>query len=218
MRGGRSPLGFLSGGIIGHYRTVAYSGLTTGIAANAALLSFRNSGGASSYVRILLQRLRMVAITTVGFTGAQELSCAAYVARSFTGDMGGGTALTLTGNNAQLNSIADTTSIASIRVASTTALTGGTFTLDAQPFTILGATAAAAGVASASNEYVLQSDQQYPLNLQSASLWQTVGNAVGPEGIIVRNSVLQGAGGTVRYAFEIEWIEYDPTTNLGQAW
>jgi hypothetical protein len=215
----RSPLGFLAGSITGHYRTAAISGLTTGLAANAPIFSFRNAN--SGYLRVLLQRLRMQMAIVTPFTTAQEITCAAYVARSFSSADTGGTNLTLTGVNATLNSISDIACSATARVSTTGALTVGARTVDTQPFLYLpGAQLFAASSTSTQaapfvEEYVLNSDQQFPLNLQGGALWQGVGNYNGPEGIVVQNGIAMGAAGTVRFAFEIEWIEYDATTNVG---
>lgn len=215
----RSTLGFLSGSITGHYRTCAVSGITTGLAANSDVFAFRNAS--SGYIRALLQRLRMQMVITTPFTAVQELSCAAFVARSFSAPDTGGIALTLTGVNGTLNSLADAACQATINVANATALTTGTRTLDSQPFLFCPGsqlfTASSTTTQSAPfvEEYVLNSDQQFPLNLQSANLWQNLGNNVGPEGIVVQNGIALGAGGAVRFIFEIEWIEYDARTNVG---
>lgn len=215
----RSPLGFLSGGITGHYRTVAATGITTGLGANAPIFSFRNAS--TGYIRCLIQRLRMQMSITVPFTAAQELTCAAFVARSFSAADTGGTALTLTGANATLNSLADAPCTATINVATTAALTPGTRTLDTQPFLycpgaqLFTASSTTTNATPFVEEYVLNSDQQFPLNLQSALLYQNLGNNVGPEGIIVQSGIAFGAGGSARFVFEVEWIEYDARTNVG---
>jgi hypothetical protein len=215
----RSVLGFLAGNITGHYRTAAVSGITTGIAAGATIFTFRNAS--AGYIRCLLQRLRMQMSITVPFTAAQELYMAAYVARSFSAADTGGTALTLSGVNATLNSIADAPCVATMSVASTVALTPGTRTLDAQPFLfcpgaqLFTASSTTTNATPFVEEYVLNSDQQFPLNLQGGALWNNVGNFAGPEGIVIQNGFAMGAGGSVRFVVEVEWIEYDARTSTG---
>jgi hypothetical protein len=160
---------------------------------------------------------------TVPFTAAQELSCAAYVARSFSAADTGGTALTLTGQNAVLNSVSDIPCSATMNVSTTTALTPGTRTLDVQPFLfcpgsqLFTATSTTTNATPFVEEYVLNSDQQWPLNMQGGALWQNIGTFTGPEGIVVQNGIAMGAGGSVRFVFEIEWVEYNAETNVGSA-
>jgi hypothetical protein len=212
----RSNLGFTSGNFTGHYRVAAISGLTTGLAAGADVLSFRNSS--TGYVRCALQRLRIMMNLVTPFTAGQEFSLSGFFARSFSADETGGTALTMTTTNATLNSVADQPSAATIRVASAGALTPGTYTLDAQPFIYCPAVQIAAiptVINPFEEDYSVGSDQEWPFNMQSALLWQNTGNNVGPEGFIVRNNILQGAAGVVRMAFEIEWVEYNAQTAVG---
>jgi hypothetical protein len=219
---GRSNLGFVSGAIVGHYRTAAISGLVAGAAAGSTLFSARYAPSNANY-RAVLQRLRIQMAIISPFTAAQEIYLAAFKVHGFSAADTGGTALTLTAPNAMLNDIADIATSMSINVATTGALTAGTRTVDAQPFLVaLGSqtftTATAVQAAPFAEEYVLNSDQQYPFNLQgAASLPQNSGGgtAYGPEGIIVQCGIALGAGGTVRCSFEMEWVEYDATTNVG---
>jgi hypothetical protein len=218
----RSNLAFVSGSIVGHYRTAAISGLVAGVAAGGTLLSARFAPTNTS-LRMVLQRLRMQMAIIGAFTASQELYCAAYKVHSWSAADTGGTALVLTAPNAMLNTIADVAPSLAIQVAGTGAITAGTRTVDANPFLVaLGAqtftTATAVQAAPFAEEYVLNSDQQFPFNFQgNAALPQNSGggNAYGPEGFVVQSGIALGAGGTVRYSFEIEWCEYDATTNLG---
>ena len=56
-----------------------------------------------------------------------------FISRNWTADGSGGNAVTLTGNNAKLRTSMATSSMGSMRAASTAALTAGTKTNDAQP-------------------------------------------------------------------------------------
>jgi len=220
---GRSNLAFLAGSIVGHYRTVALTGLTTGMAANAPIVAIRMAPAAaqpsSIYLRALIQRLSIRAQVVTPFTAAQELSLSAFIARNWSAADTGGTVLTLTSPNAMLNSISDTAPQLSIQVAGAGALTAGTRTLDANPFLyVAGAqTSAAASLTgpfgALADEFLINSDQEYGINLQGTLVpWQSLGNQFGPEGIVVQSNIAQGAGGTVRVAVEIEWVEYNAQT------
>jgi hypothetical protein len=219
----RSNLAFVNGAITGHYRTAAVSGLVAGAAAGSTLFSARLAPtGTAQYIRAVLQRLRMQMAIISPFTAAQEIYCAAYKAHSWTAADTGGTSLTLTAPNAMLNDIADNAPQLAIQVATTGAMTAGTRTVDSQPFLVaLGAqtftTATAVQAAPFAEEYVLNSDQQYPFNINGAPTanWQGIGNWYGPEGIVVQNGIALGAGGTVRFSFEIDWCEYDSTSTVG---
>ena len=222
---GRSNLGFVNGSIVGHYRTAAISGLMTGVAANAPIFAARYVPTNPNY-RAVLQRLRLQFAIVTPFTAAQEVYIAAYKVHGWSAADTGGSALVLTAPNAMLNDIADIAPSMTINVSTTGALTPGTRTVDANPFLVaLGAqifTASSTTTQAApfAEEYVLNSDQQYPFNMQgNAALPQNSGggNAYGPEGIIVQNAILLGAAGTVRFSAEMEWVEYDASTSLGGA-
>lgn len=201
----RGTIPFLTGTPVGHYRLAAVSGLTTGMAANANIFMAR--WGGVTAVRPLILRFKVSAAIITPFTAAQEVSAAAFIARGFTAADTGGTSLTLTGANNVQNSLADVASSAAIMIAGAAANAAGTRTLDANPFLYmpgsqpLAAANAVGGPFSA--EFALQSDMQFPFNLQNAQA-----AAANVEGIIVQVPIAQGAGGTVRYAVEMEWVEY----------
>jgi hypothetical protein len=219
---GRGNLAFLSGAIRGHYHISAASGLTTGIAAAGTLFSARMAGtGAAQYVRALIQRLHIQIALVTPFTAAQEVQAAAYIAYNWSAADSGGTALTLTAPEAMLNDIADVPPTMAINMATTAALTAGTRTLRANPFLVCaGAQDFAASAETGqegpfSAEYSVTSNQEFPINLQGAALWQGLGNAYGPEGIVITNGILQGAVGTARILVNMDWVEYDAATNIG---
>jgi hypothetical protein len=218
---GRGNLAFLSGAIRGHYHISASSGLTTGIAAAGALFTARMAGtGTAQYVRALIQRLQIKIALVTPFTAAQEVQAAAYIAYNWSAADSGGTTLTLTAPEAMLNDIADVPPTMVINMSTTAALTAGTRTLRANPFLVCTgaqnfAASANAGEGPFSAEYSVTSNQEFPLNLQGAALWQGIGNAYGPEGIVITNGILQGAAGTARILVDMDWVEYDAQTNIG---
>lgn len=203
----RGILGFLTGTPVGHYRVAAATGLTTGLTAGNPIFSAR--WGNTTAIRPLITRLEVFGALITPFTVANEVSAAAFVARGFTAADTGGTALTLTGTNAGVqNSLGDVPPSCTINVATTGTLTAGTRTLDANPFLyVAGAqtlAAASAGSLSIYDEFHVGSDQEFPYNLQNAN-----SAAANVEGIVVTVPTAQGAGGTVRYVIEMEWIEYN---------
>jgi hypothetical protein len=103
--------------------------MSAALAANSPIFSFR-WGNANL---CLLRRIEMSAGPTTAFV-AGRFSFDAFFARSFTASDTSGTAATLTGNNMKKRTSMGTTLVTDIRIASTTTLTAGTRTLDAQPF------------------------------------------------------------------------------------
>ena len=205
----RGTIPFLSGTPVGHYRLSVATGLTTGLAANNPIFSARWNSTVG--IRASVLRFKISATIITAFTAAQEISAAAIVARAFTAVDSGGTPLVLTGLNNVQNSLSDVASIATINVATTSTLTAGTRTLDGNPFLQLSAAqlqvATSAVSIQNSNEYGLYSDMQFPFNLNAAAGSQ--------EGVVVTVPVAQGAGGTVRYVIDMEWIEYNAQSNIG---
>lgn len=200
-----------NGPILGKFRIATFTGLTTGLAGSTPIFSMRFAPAGSVPVRALITDFRLKAQIVTPFTAANEINVLAYIARSFTASDTGGISVLPAGISNMLSSISDagyTTNFTDIRVAGTAALGAGTRTLDTSPFaTLLGAQVlAAASAASAYEETALtmQGDQRYTINLQG----QTGGVAANAEGIVVLCNQAQGAGGVVRYAFDVEWLEY----------
>jgi hypothetical protein len=190
----------------GAYGTAAVSGLITGVVAGSAtnghLFAFRfappTAQPAPKYA--LIQRVRARAFTIDGYTAAQEVGIDLVVARSYTVGHTSGTALTLTGNNAKkITAPCPTIQGATLRIATTGQLTAGTHTLDAQPlrFAAYAELAAAATVPKGAYEIFMSTEDldRYPLALAAN------------EGFIIRNTVAQGAAGTVRLDVEVDWLE-----------
>lgn len=186
----------------GAYRLSAQSGLLTGVAAASAtagfLFSFRWSNGSKL---ALIERIRARWHTVSGFTAAQEVGLDIIQARNFTVSSSGGTAVTITGDSMKKRSSHGTTNVGDIRISSTGALTAGTLTLDGNAIAHGGFAelAAAATVPKGffQAEFNSERDGVMPLVL-----------AVN-QGLIVRNLILMGAGGTARVSVEVDWREVD---------
>jgi len=191
--------------IEGSYRDGAASGLIAGVAAGtaanghiwAARFSGATSGSTTDRQVAVVQRLRIRAFTVSGYTAAQEVRLALYKLTSYTVAHSGGTgaiALTpekkLTGMPAPL---------LAGRMAGTDQLTAGTQTIGTDPIAVgaYAELAAAATVPKGAIDIFLSTEDmtQYPIVLQNN------------EGLLLRNEVAQGAGGTMRLVVEIDWCE-----------
>ena len=116
-------------GSLGSYRKSLISGtMAAGLVANSEMYQFRWSDATRLCVvhKILLDGLGGSATAFAAGFGKVDL----LTARSWTVDGSGGTAATLTGNNAKMRTAMGTTLLGSARIASTAALTAGTKTLD----------------------------------------------------------------------------------------
>jgi hypothetical protein len=138
--------------------------MAAGLAANANIYSFRNGGSNLALVRKVT--ITMAGLATAFTAGQATFNM--FAARSFTASDSGGTAGTLSGNNAKLRSSFGTMTISDIRGSATAALTAGTRTLDTDPMASI---TTAIGVA-VSTIYIPPSTElwapevgQYPLML-----------------------------------------------------
>lgn len=131
-------------GALGVYRKAMVSGtMAAALGANSPIFSYR-FGGASNLC--LLRRVMLSAGSLVGFT-AGLATFNMFAARPFTVNDTGGTAGTLTTNNAKLRtSMSASSGVADFRIAATAALTPGTRTKDTDPMgTIATSVTATAG-------------------------------------------------------------------------
>jgi hypothetical protein len=199
----------------GAYRVAAVSGLITGVAKDATVFSMRWNPATTPYsegmVKLCaIQRLRAKWRTVSGFTAAQEVGLAAFVARSFSANDSGGTAVTLTGPNQEKRvGVAAPTGVngrgmpasqmTNMQIANTGAMTAGTRTLDAQPFAqdVFAELAAAATVPKGRFDVEFGNTDQpgFPIILSAN------------EGVVITNTVAMGAGGTARLIVEVDWLE-----------
>jgi hypothetical protein len=194
-------------GALGHYRVASVSGtMAAALAASAQVYQFKWTD-ATRLAVILRLAVKFITLTrfTAGTVTDQGLD--AFVVRTYAAG-GGGTALTLTGDNAALRASFGTTLVSEIRVPTTTALTAAT-TLDTQPFAqsfgLYSQVTPSATIAQedwnfGGDDSILEykprlGDGEYPLTLATN------------EGIVVRNRAVWPAAGTGIFSFLIHWAE-----------
>jgi len=171
----------------------ARSGGLTGVAANAALFSFRNLAGNP----VIVRRVGIGFICTTGFTAAQELAWGLKVARAFTASDSSGTAVALAGNNCKARTSLGTLTSNDCRISAAAALTAGTKTLDTNDLGVVGAYAAATTpgnlLPTSLNNLLSHDAGDYPLVLAQN------------EGFNIMNLVAMGAAGvgTLYVNFEV---------------
>jgi hypothetical protein len=180
---------------LGWFSVGAQTGNMTAIATAAPIFSLRNIGTNSLIVR----RVGVGLVATVGYTSAQKFDVALVVARNFTVSDSGGTTIAFAGSNAKHRTSLATLTSADCRIATTAALTSGTKTLDVNYVSqVFGwaATGAAGVVIPSSMDNLLKHDSgDYPIILGQN------------EGINIVSLTLGGAGGTVNALINIEITE-----------
>lgn len=175
-----------------HYRMFSASGATTALSALAPIFSFRNI----STNTIAIQNISIAATCTTGFTTAQRVGALVYIARNWTSSDTAGATIALTGNTNKLRTSQTTLTSADMRIATTTALTAGTRTLDTTPIDgIYGYAPATAGIAIASNNVYQQVTTGHPIVLAQN------------EGIVIVNARLLGAAGVIIWDIGMEFVE-----------
>ena len=123
-------------GTLGHYAVSARTGsIAAGMAANGQIFHARWTDATRFAViyEIWIDEFD----NTTAFT-AGRFQFALDRARSWTADGSGGTALTLTGDNAQMRTDMGASLFGAIRIATTAALGAGTSTFDANPIKTIG--------------------------------------------------------------------------------
>jgi hypothetical protein len=133
-------------GALGSYRKAMTSGtIAAGLAAASAVFGFRWAPGAGGQLA-LIKHIQVSMGDLAGFT-AGLVALNAFVARPYTVlDVTGGTQGTFTGNNGKLRTSMATTAGATCAISTTAAISGGTSTLDTDPFaTVSGSVLATAG-------------------------------------------------------------------------
>jgi hypothetical protein len=166
------------------------SGAVTGVAANAAVFSFRNIGANP----ILVRRVGCGYVCTTAYTAAQEVAFGLKVARAFTVSDTVGTAIAITGSNAKHRTSLGTPTSVDCRISAAAALTAGTKTLDTNNLGAVGAWigAVGAGIVPAPNNLLSHDAGDYPVLLAQN------------EGFNIMNLVAMGAAGvgTIYASFE----------------
>lgn len=192
----------------GQYRiSVATGIIAAGLAAGSQLLQFKWAPAAAQQnKRAIIQKVRVRFLGLTPFTAAtltDHTSVDAFVARSYALG-GGGTTLTLTGDNAKMRTRFET-SAAVINVATTAALTAAT-TLDAQPFAASVRKGNRVNPAAATEEIVMPYNDElyFEPKLSDGEIPLTLENK---EGFVISNRTVWPAAGTGIYLFDILWSE-----------
>lgn len=182
---------------LGEYRVAEFSGLTTVLAANGEVFQFRWTDASNLCA---LRSLRVRAAVITGFTAAQELAFTASQVTSWSADGSGGTTITPGATNLLKRNSYPQSKVGSCRIATTGVLTAGTKTIFGNPFLVgQGKTLAAAATvqdAAIEAEVNWHATQSGPIVFGQN------------EGFVVRNNILLGAAGTVRWAIQAEWAEF----------
>jgi hypothetical protein len=114
--------------VLGCYTVNGRTGTYSALSAGAILFSMRNS---SSTVLEVIQRVKINVITSTAATTAGEAERELHIIRSFSASDTGGTAVTLTGNNAKMRTSQAASTVGDMRFGQP--LTAGTGTADANP-------------------------------------------------------------------------------------
>lgn len=184
-------------GALGSYGAGAVSGvMAAGLAANSEIFQFRWTNASNSMV------LRSITIGAGGIVAFAAGVCTfgLRVARSWSADGTGGTALSFATHDQKRRTAMGTTlapTALGVRVASTAALGAGTKTLDGNDFsTITGSVGVTAGTPLINPSTVLwmrNTADEYPLFFAAS------------EGFVIRATV--PATGTWTFSVSIEWAE-----------
>ena len=200
----------LDHGTLGHYRISVVTGtLAAALAASAQVFQFKNTTTNLSVIHRIRTRFLPLTLFTAA-TLTDHTSFDAFMVRSYAAG-GGGTTLTLTGNNAKLRTnMATCGSI--INVSTTAALTAAT-TLDANPFSQSIRKGNRVNPTAATEETIQPTTDglefkpdvdagEYPLVLAQN------------EGFVIRNRTVWPAAGTGILLIEVSWAEVATYDNV----
>lgn len=192
--------------ILGAYQLAAVSGTLGGVAAGAAVFSWRWNPSVATNL-CMIRRVEVGFATTTAFTAAQSVQYSMTIARSFTGSDSGGTSLSLaqanTGKMRTAMPNSAFTSSGNIQIGNTGALTAGTRTLDSFPIGF----AATAGPAAAA----------IPTFMPITPIYQHLAGdypliLANNEGFILSNVIAMGAAGIINLTVNVEWMELSATS------
>lgn len=190
---------------LGHYAVDVTTGaIAAAMAADGELFHFRWTDASNL---ALIQEISLTGMRATTAFAVGNIDIKASVARAWTAVGSGGTALTLTGNEAQLRVNMGTSLVNDARVATTAALTAGTKTFDTQDIGRV-TTHTSGGVGSATpiigSIYLPRTELfkahlasgEYPLMLSSN------------EGFVVRATV--PGTGVWNLGIRVKWAEIEP--------
>lgn len=184
--------------LTGAFQLGAASGALTTVAAYTStaghVFAFRWAPNTSALCAV--KRVSVGFNLTTGFGAAQQMGFALYAARSYSASHSGGTPIVLTGNNNKYRTSLGTSGVTNAQIATTTALTAGTHTIDSQP---LGQTnfwaTTTAGSLLTNYDLISYDANDYPFVLANN------------EGFIIANTILMGATGVGTLIVNVEWFE-----------
>jgi hypothetical protein len=193
-------------GTRGAYSLAVVSGvMAAGLAANSEIFQMRWIDATRV---MLLRSIQMSAAPgTTAFT-AGPIEFNANVARSWTADGGGGTAVVFSTNNTNKKRASFPLSLFSdtgVRFSSTAALTAGTKTLDTNRFSSISSYVSSVATTAASSPFVMPGTYLWQRNTADEYPFYFVTN----EGFVVRATV--PATGTWQFSVQVEWAEVDPS-------
>lgn len=187
---------------LGQYRISVVTGIMAAqLAAGAQIFQFKWTSAANlaviASIRVYFQTLtKFTAGTLTDYTSVD-----AYLVRSYALG-GGGTTLTLTGNNAKLRT-SMATSLATINVSTTAALTAAT-TIDTQPFEQSLESGDTATTTSAIDPQVRRPGLQYQARVDKGEYPMVLAQN---EGFVIQNRTVWPAAGTGTYSIQVQWAE-----------
>src|SRR3990167_622382 len=191
---------------LGHYVIdVATGAIGAGMAANAEVFQFRWTADANLAI---IQEISITGMraTTAFAVGAIDIK--ATVARAYTVVGSGGTALTLTTEEATLRTNMGTSLVGDARVATTAALTAGTHTLDTQDLGRI-TTHSSGGVGAATpiiGSIYLPATTLFKADLASGEFPLVLADN---EGFVVRADV--PGTGVWNLGIRVKWAEVEPS-------
>jgi hypothetical protein len=184
------------------YRFCASTGLITLVAAGTASAGHIFAMRWGEPTKLFgLRYFRATWNTIAGFTAAQEIGLDLFITRTYTVAHSGGTAINVSGAGGFKKKTTHLTSSMvnnATQISTTGALTNGTHTIDAVAIAANQFSELATGAAVPKGRFCLEF---VPENRGRIIL-------AANEGLILRNQILMGAGGTARVNVEMEWEEY----------
>jgi hypothetical protein len=186
------------------YRVAAFTGtIAAATAANTEIFQFRFVSGTKTFAlvyKVIFDGMGIVAVATalgpIGFN--------LFPARGWTGAGGGGTAIALTGDNAQMETAIATSQVNNLNIATTGALTAGTKTVDS---TAIGQAIGAVGTGAVTT-YQAQGTPIPPQPLLDASgaggMPLVLANN---EGFVIRTTHVGPTALTYTAGFTVVWCE-----------
>jgi hypothetical protein len=188
-------------GSLGSYALSAVTGtIAAALAANSELAQWRWTHATNLGV---VRRIRVSAGMNVAATAAALLSLEAVIARSFTVAGTGGTALTITGNNAKLRTSMGTTLLGEMRVATTAALGIGTKVLDTQGIGITAYGILTGAITTQTSGRIVPLEDLYDCNNADGHPVVSAQN----EGFVIKTGIINPAAMTWNLGVTVRWAE-----------